>query len=154
MSASNQPLTFMMGKFEAEFPTDRKYAKNHMWGAQREDVVRFGFAAYAVRLLQDVYFLDWSMDAGVTLAEKQEIGSIESKKAESSLYAPVAGRLVRFNEELLSDPSAINLDKYGAGWLFEIEPSNDPLLNPSDYIQHLTGVWEIAQRTIKGQMNE
>ena len=107
-----------------------------------------------MRLLQDVYFLDWAVDAGVTLAEKQEIGSIESKKAESSLYSPVAGRLVRFNEELLSDPSAINLDKYGAGWLFEIEPSNDPLLDPSDYIQHLTGVWEIAQRTIKGQMNE
>jgi len=150
----SEPLVFMMGKFAAEFPTDRKYAKNHMWGERRGEVVRFGFSAYAVRLLQDVYFLDWAGDAGVMLAEKQEIGSIESKKAESSLYAPVAGRLVRFNEELLSDPSAINLDKYGAGWLFEIEPSNDPLLEPTDYIQHLVGVWEIAQRTIKGQMNE
>jgi glycine cleavage system H protein len=150
----SEPLVFMMGKFAAEFPTDRKYAKNHMWGEPRGEIVRFGFTAYAVRLLQDVYFLDWAVDAGVTLAEKQEIGSIESKKAESSLYSPVAGRLVRFNEELLSDPSAINLDKYGAGWLFEIEPSSDPLLGSSDYIQHLTGVWEIAQRTIKGQMNE
>src|SRR5262245_50196952 len=111
----SEPLVFLMGKFAAEFPTDRKYAKNHMWGERRGDVVRFGFTAYAVRLLQDVYFLDWSVDAGVPLAEKQEIGSIESKKAESSLYSPVAGRLVRFNEELLSDTSAINLDKYGDG---------------------------------------
>jgi len=150
----SEPLVFMMGKFAAEFPTDRKYAKNHMWGERRGEVIRFGFTAYAVRLLQDVYFLDWAVDPGVMLAEKQEIGSIESKKAESSLYSPVAGRLVRFNEELLSDPSAINLDKYGAGWLFEIETTGETLLQPSDYIQHLTGVWEIAQRTIKGQMNE
>src|SRR6478672_9883284 len=152
--SESTPMIFMMGKLAAEFPTDRKYAKNHMWAERRDDCLRFGFTAYAVRLLQDVYFLDWGIDAGVELAERQEIGSIESKKAESSLYAPVAGRLLRFNEELLSDPSAINLDKYGAGWLFEIEPSGDTLLNPSDYIQHLTGVWEIAQRTIKGQMNE
>jgi len=150
----SQPLIFLMGKFEAEFPTDRRYAKNHMWGQPRGEVVRFGFTAYAVRLLQDVYFLDWTVDAGTTLTEKQEIGQIESKKAESSLYAPLAGQLIRFNEELLSDPSAINLDKYGDGWLFEIEPSTDSLLDPPGYIEHLTGVWEIAQRTIKGQMNE
>jgi glycine cleavage system H protein len=150
----SEPLVFMMGKFAAEFPTDRQYAKNHMWGQQRGNCVRFGFTAYAVRLLQDVYFLDWSVDSGTQLAEKQEIGSIESKKAESSLYAPLAGRLVQFNEELLSDPSAINLDKYGNGWLFEIEAAADPLLDPPGYIQHLAAVWEITQRTIKGQMNE
>jgi glycine cleavage system H protein len=150
----SEPLVFMMGKFAAEFPTDRQYAKNHMWGERRGDVIRFGFTGYAVRLLQDVYFLDWSVDASTQLAERQEIGSIESKKAESSLYAPVAGRLVRFNEELLSDPSAINLDKYGAGWLFEIEAVSDTLLDPPGYIQHLTAVWEVTQRTIKGQMNE
>jgi glycine cleavage system H protein len=149
------PLVFMMGKFEAEFPTDRLYAKNHMWAQQREDrVIRFGFTAYAVRLLQDVYFLDWSISAPAQLAERQEIGSIESKKAESSLYAPVAGRLTRFNDELLSDPSAINLDKYGGGWLFEIEGAGDTLLDPPHYIEHLTAVWEVTQRTIKGQMNE
>ena len=148
------PLVFMMGKFEAEFPTDRQYAKNHMWGLAQGEVIRFGFTAYAVRLLQDVYFLDWAVDAGTKLAERQEIGSIESKKAESSLYAPVAGRLARFNEELLSDPSAINLDKYGNGWLFEIEATGDTLLDPPGYIQHLTAVWEVTQRTIKGQMNE
>lgn len=150
-----ESLTFMMGNYAAEFPTDRQYAKNHMW-AQRQDggVFRFGFAAYAVRLLQDVYFLDWSVDSGTNLAEKHEIGSIESKKAESSLYSPIAGRLVRFNEELLSDPSAINLDKYDAGWLFEIEGPGDSLLEPAGYMEHLASVWEVTQRLIKGQMNE
>jgi len=146
-----------MGKFVAEFPVDRLYAKNHMWAEQREGRLRFGFSAYAVRLLQDVYFLDWSIDAGTDLKEKQEMGSIESKKAESSLYSPIAGHLVEFNSELLSDPSAINVDKYGNGWLFEIQPAdaiNSPLLTPPQYLDHLAAVWEVTQRTIKGQMNE
>lgn len=153
----SEPLTFEMGKFIAEFPTDRRYAKNHMWAEQRGDIVRFGFSAYAVRLLQDVYFLDWTVDAGVSLREKQEIGNIESKKAESSLYSPLAGTLQQFNGELLSDPSAINVDKYGNGWLFEMrpaDPAHDPLLTPQAYLEHLAAVWEVTQRTIKGQMNE
>ena len=154
MSDANPPLTFLMGNFAAEFPLDRQYAKNHMWARQSGGVWRFGFSAYAVRLLQDVYFLDWSVECGADLAERQEIGQIESKKAESSLYAPMAGRLVRFNDQLLSDPSAINLDKYGAGWLFEIEAAGESLLDPAAYIKHLDGVWAMAQRTIKGQMNE
>jgi glycine cleavage system H protein len=154
----SEPLTFEMGKFVAEFPTDRLYAKNHMWAEARGQCYRFGFSAYAVRLLQDVYFLDWIVDVGVSLREKQEIGQIESKKAESSLYSPVNGKLLQFNSELLSDPSAINVDKYGNGWLFEIEPAdqeaNSPLLTPPEYMKHLAAVWEVTQRTIKGQMNE
>ena len=109
----SDPLVFMMGEFAAEFPTDRLYAKNHMWAQRREDGYRFGFTAYAVRLLQDVYFLDWTVDPVVQLEARQEIGSIESKKAESALYAPISGQLTTFNEELMDDPSAINVDKYG-----------------------------------------
>lgn len=150
----SEPLKFLMGNFEAEFPTDRHYARNHMWAQRQGDAIRFGFTAYAVRLLQDVYFLDWTISEGTALAEKQEIGQIESKKAESSLYAPVAGTLVRFNHDLLSDPSAINVDKYGGGWLFEIAAEQPALLSPAEYIEHLTAVWEVTQRTIKGQMNE
>ena len=147
-------LVFMMGEFEAFFPTDRQYARNHMWATmQATGVYRFGFTAYAVRLLQDVYFLEWSVDAGAALAERQEMGAIESKKAESALYAPIAGRLPRFNIELLSDPSTINVDKYGEGWLFEIEGSSDELLSAADYVKHLESVWEVTQRTIKGQLN-
>lgn len=148
-------LTFMMGEFEAEFPTDRQYARNHMWASKvDEGRYRFGFAAYAVRLLQDVYFLDWDVPAGTQLAERQEIGQIESQKAEASLYAPMPGTLTTFNETLMKDPSAINVDKYGAGWLFEIEGNGKELFEPDGYLEHLAAVWEVTQKTIKGQMNQ
>ena len=147
-------LTFMMGEFEAVFPDDRQYARNHMWALpQAEQVYRFGFTAYAVRLLQDVYFLDWSIDAGVTVTARQEIGAIESKKAESDLFAPMAGQLVEFNATALQDPAQINVDKYGAGWLFDLHGSGETLLSAADYVDHLAQVWEVTQRTIKGQLN-
>ena len=148
-------LTFMMGEFSAEFPTDRLYAKNHMWASFDADVnsYRFGFAAYAVRLLQDVYFLDWSSDAPFTVQEGQEIGSIESKKAESSLYAPTSGNLCEFNQDVLADPALINVSPYDQGWLFRVEGHTDVLLEPSQYMEHLDAVWEVTQRTIKGQLN-
>lgn len=148
-------LVFMMGEFEARFPTDRLYAKNHMWGQVQDDHhIRFGLTAYAVRLLQDVYFLDLVIEPGMQLQIRQEIGSIESKKAESSLYCPIAGSVARLNADLLQDPSAINLDKYGAGWMFELRPQDaTPLLTANQYLEHLQAAWEIAQRTIKGQVN-
>lgn len=149
-----EPLKFMMGEFEAEFPTQLKYADNHMWAEPKEGgLIRFGFTAYAVRLLQDVYFLDWLVEAPTTLAYKYEMGSIESKKAESALYSPVAGELTQFNEQLMADPSAINVDKYGDGWLFEVRSSGENLLNVEQYVEMLDSVWELTQRTIKGQVN-
>ncbi len=150
----SETLVFMMGEFEAQFPTDRQYAKNHMWAQQRDDAWRFGFSAYAVRLLQDVYFLDWDVDAQTAVAEGQRIGEIESSKAESSLYAPITGQLAEINETLLQDPSGINVDKYGDGWLFQIAGSADTLMTPADYISHLENVWEVTQKTIKGQLNQ
>ena len=170
-------LTFMMGEFEALLPTNRWYCANHMWAklcsksASGADPfkLRFGFTAYAVRLLQDVYFLDWEFDAPMDLTAGKEFGSIESKKAESSLYSPVTGKLIRFNETLMEDPSAINTDKYGDGWLFEMEvaklnnrsdlPSDhadlgaDVLLEPEAYVTLLEEVWVKTQRLVKGQLN-
>ena len=147
-------LVFMMGKFEARFPTDRHYARNHMWAQSHRGGWRFGFSMYAVRLLQDVYFLDWTIDPGTQLVEKQTIGSIESSKAESELYAPMGGRLDGFNQALLEDPSAINVDTYGTGWLFEMTGQPDSLLEPAGYLEHLDAAWKVAERTIKGQLNE
>jgi glycine cleavage system H protein len=153
-SAPDPPadLIFMMGKFEARVPQDRLYAKNHMWCQSDGARHRFGFTSYAVRLLQDVYFLEWSVDAGTSVALRQEIGSIESSKAESALYAPMTGQIVEFNQALLADPAAINLDNFGAGWLFEMTGDASSMLGPADYLDHLTGVWEVTQRTIKGQL--
>jgi len=65
----------------------------------------------------------------------------------------MAGNLTQFNNELLSDPSAINVDTYGDGWLFEIEGDGKALLTPQQYIEHLDKVWEVTQKTIKGQLN-
>lgn len=146
------PLVFMMGEFPAAFPTDRQYARNHMWAQPHGSMLRFGFTAYAVRLLQDVYFLDWLVDQDCQLEERDEIGSIESKKAEASLHAPISGRLTVFNQELLADPSAINVDKYGQGWLFEMQGPGDGLLSAEEYVQYLEEVWVTTQRTIKGQV--
>lgn len=149
-------LVFMMGKFAARFPTDRLYAKNHMWAKPRagDGGFDFGFSAYAVRLLQDVYFLEWTVDAGQPLREKQALGNIESSKAESELYAPIGGRLTEFNLELLKDPSPINVDAYGGGRLFHMTGDGTNLLTPEQYQEHLAAAWKIAERTIKGQMND
>jgi glycine cleavage system H protein len=147
-------LVFMMGNFTARFPTDRQYAKNHMWALPSGTGYRFGFSAYAIRLLQDVYFLDWTIDAGMPLRARQEIGAIESSKAESELYAPIAGTLNEFNQAVLKDPALINVEPYGRGWLFELSGDDAELLSPPDYMVHLEAAWKIAERTIKGQMNE
>jgi glycine cleavage system H protein len=156
MSDSSENLIFMMGEFEAVFPTDRLYASNHMWALPNKDdsKVRFGFTAYSVRLLQDVYFLDWEFDAPKTVEQGSEIGAVESKKAESSLYSPMAGSLCQFNADLMEDPSAINLDKYAKGWLFDIEGEDtSSLLSPQAYVELLEEVWDKTQKTIKGQLN-
>jgi glycine cleavage system H protein len=146
-------LVFMMGKFEARIPCDRDYAQNHMWCRSLGDRLRFGFTSYAVRLLQDVYFLEWGIDPGTEVRLRQEIGSIESSKAESALYAPLAGTIVEFNQVLLSDPSAINVDNYGAGWLFDMTGDASTMCAPKGYVEYLGQVWEVAQRTIKGQLH-
>jgi glycine cleavage system H protein len=146
-------LVFLMGAYEARVPTDRSYCANHMWAQPQGDTHRFGLTAYAVRLLHDVYFLEWCVEEDVHVAERQMIGTIESKKAESDLYAPAAGRLVRFNAALMDDPSAINADHYGSGWLFELQVAGGGLMAPEQYLAHLGSVWETTQRTLKGQMS-
>jgi glycine cleavage system H protein len=147
-------LTFLMGKHPAPLPGELLYCKNHMWcrpGAAGAH--RFGFSAYAVRLMQDVYFLEWRIDPGIVTA-RQEIGYIETQKATSGLYAPLAGRILRFNAELLEDPSTINVDNYGSGWLFEFEGELSDTLDAAAYHAHLQAGWEATQRMLKAQVNK
>ena len=66
----------------------------------------------------------------------------------------MSGQLTKINLALLEDPSAINVNTYDAGWLFEITGEGDSLLSPNDYLKHLAAVWQVTQQTIKGQMNE
>ncbi|MCL4148707.1 UNVERIFIED_CONTAM: hypothetical protein GTU68_015756 [Idotea baltica] len=106
---------------------------------------RFGLTAYAVRLLQDVYFLDWLVEPDSPVAHRAHIGSIESKKAESDLFSPVQGNLVAVNDLALSDPAIINADCYGEGWLIEIAATDEfakVLLDPDQYADHLVTAWD------------
>src|SRR5438093_146046 len=95
--------TFLMGKYAAVLPGDLRYARNHMWCRLADGRLRFGFTSYAVRLMQDVYFLDWSQAAPAAVAQGAPIGNIETSKAVSDLFAPLAGTIAAFNAELLSD---------------------------------------------------
>lgn len=142
----------MMGKFEAHIRGDRMYSKNHLWLQEADSGYRVGLTAYSVRLLQDVFFLDWTIDANTTVRAKQSIGEVESSKALSELYSPAEGRVVEFNEALLDDPSAINTDSYGTGWLFILETEAE-LLSPQQYLEVLEAGWDDTQRLLKGQMN-
>jgi glycine cleavage system H protein len=149
-----ESLTFLMGKHPAPLPGDRRYCKNHMWCLSTgEKAFRFGFSAYAVRLMQDVYFLEWSVDAGTAVGARQPIGFLESSKAQSELYAPVGGTITAFNTALLNDPSAVNADGYGAGWLFDLAGQADGTLSAAEYHEFLVGAWATAQKLIKGQIN-
>jgi glycine cleavage system H protein len=148
-------MTFLMGKYAAVLPAELRYARNHMWASEvAPGRWRFGFTSYAIRLMKDVYFLDWSISAGDEVKLLQEIGHIETSKAESDLFSPLTGTLAVFNQALLDDPSAINVDGQGAGWLFEIASSAPtPLMDVAGYHAFLTSTWETTQRVIKAKIN-
>jgi len=148
-----ETLVFKMGEYAASIPRDRMYSTNHLWLQDGPGGFRVGFTAYSVRLLQDVYFLDWQVAAGTPVKKSTEIGQIESSKAVSALYPPGDGSIVRFNEQLLNDPSAINTDNYGQGWLYHFD-TDQAFLSAERYVEHLAEKWEETQRIIKGQINE
>lgn len=151
----SEPLVFDMGKFAAVLPADLRYCRNHMWCRPGSDSAhRFGFTAYALRLMQDVYFLDWSVSPGAGLALKQPIGHIETSKAVSDLFAPIAGTLTALNQEVLRDPSTINVDGYGRGWLFEMTGELAGTLKAQEYHDFLAANWDQTQRILKGQMGD
>jgi len=150
-----EPLTFLMGKFAAVLPADRRYCRNHMWCRPAgERILRFGFTAYALRLMQDVYFLDWSVSPGTALALKQQIGNIETSKAVSDLFAPIAGTLTAVNQDVLRDPSTINVDGYGSGWLFETAGDSAGTMTAREYHDFLAANCDQTQRILKGQRGE
>ncbi len=148
-----EDLTFEMGKFPAVLPGDLRYARSHMWCRRVESRFQFGFTSYAVRLMQDVYFLDWCVNAGDRVELLQQIGHIETSKAVADRFAPIPGTFATFNQDVLKDPSAINLDNYGGGWLFEMDGDISATLSVAEYHEFLAANWEKTQRLLKGQIN-
>lgn len=146
-----KPLVFMMGRSPAFLPTDRLYARNHMWASPADGGYRFGFSGYAVRLLGDIHHLRWSAEAGATVARGQEIGCVEGSKATSDVYAPMSGQLCEVNVQVSARPALINTNLYDAGWLFTLAGDAPTLLSPQQYLAHLETVWPLAQRLLKGQ---
>ncbi len=99
---------------------DLKYTKEHDWVMVEGDTVTIGITDHAQESLGDVVFVELpEVDDEVTAGEGY--GTIESVKAVSEIHAPVSGKVVAINEEVLDNPELLNSDPYGAGWLIKIE---------------------------------
>ncbi|ALC83993.1 MULTISPECIES: glycine cleavage system protein GcvH [Bacillus] len=113
------------------------YSKEHEWVLQLDgNRVRIGITDYAQKQLGDIVFVENpAVDDKVTADES--MGTVESVKAVSELYAPVSGSVLRVNEELYDTPETINGQPYEEGWLVEVEISNpeelESLLNEDEY---------------------
>jgi len=103
-------------------PSDRKYASTHEWIKADGDVMMVGITGPAQDQLGDLVFVG-DVHVGAKLAAAQTAGVVESVKAASDIYAPVAGEIVAFNEALTDSPDLINGDPYGT-WIFKIKPNN------------------------------
>lgn len=103
-------------------PTDRKYAASHEWVLPEGDLLVVGISDPAQEQLGDLVFVG-DVNVGARLAAGQTAGVVESVKAASDIYAPVAGEVVAFNESLQDDPAQINSAPYTA-WIFKIKPDN------------------------------
>jgi len=113
------------------------YSEEHEWVLQLdENRVRIGISDYAQKQLGDIVFVE-NPAVNDEITANESMGTIESVKAVSELYAPVSGSVARVNEELNDTPEAINKNPYKAGWLIEVEISNpeelELLLNQDEY---------------------
>lgn len=104
-------------------PSDRKYADSHEWHKPDGDVVTIGITAFAVEQLTDVTFVEMK-DAGTNVSAGDVIGEVESVKTTSDIYSGVSGEIVEVNQAVVDDPSKINQDSYGEGWLVKIRMSD------------------------------
>jgi glycine cleavage system H protein len=101
-------------------PQDRRYTKEHEWVAVDGDRARVGITDYAQKQLGDVVFLELP-EVGRTLKAHDVFGTVESVKAVSELYAPLAGEVVEVNSALPANPEKINSDPYGEAWMMVVK---------------------------------
>ncbi|MHC4916648.1 MAG: glycine cleavage system protein GcvH [Planctomycetota bacterium] len=98
------------------FPEGLYYTEEHEWISLEGDVATVGITDYAQEKLGDIVFIELP-EVGTDAASGDTLASIESVKAASEIYAPVAGKISEVNEELNDAPGTVNKDPYGDGWI-------------------------------------
>ncbi|MEQ8504710.1 MAG: glycine cleavage system protein GcvH [Rhodospirillales bacterium] len=113
-----------------------KYTKDHEWVRMEGDVATVGITNYAQEQLGDVVFVEVP-EAGIHYDAGAEAAVVESVKAASEVYSPLAGDIVEGNQAVADDPSLVNSDPEGEGWFFKIKPDNpsdlDTMLDEAAY---------------------
>ncbi|MGD8881137.1 MAG: glycine cleavage system protein GcvH [Desulfobacterales bacterium] len=127
---------------ELNFPAEVLYVESHEWVRSEGDRVKVGITDYAQDQLGDIVFVELP-EVGDTLDKGEEFGTVESVKAVSELYMPVAGEIVAVNSSLEDAPEKVNNTPYGDGWMIEIKAENpselDDLLDNDAYLETLKG---------------
>ena len=117
-------------------PSDRKYTKSHEWVRTLPDgTVEVGITDHAQHALGDLVFVEVP-EAGRKLTAGETFAVVESVKAASDVYSPIAGEVTASNSALASEPEAINSDAYGKGWLMRVRPAGGAapaLLTAAEY---------------------
>jgi glycine cleavage system H protein len=120
-------------------PEDSRYAKTHEYVHLEGDVATIGITDYAQKELGDVVFVELPA-VGAQLEAADELGSIESVKAVSDLFAPVTGEVIEVNEALKEKPELVNTDPYGDGWMVRVKMSD-----PSEFDEVLMSAEEYEE---------
>src|ERR1700741_2803139 len=107
----------------ANVPEDLHYSKDHEWVRVDGDQAIIGITDYAQNSLGDGVYVEMPK-GNDDFATNEAFGSVESVKAVSEVFTPVAGTIVKINESLADDPESVNSDPYGAGWMIRIKMSN------------------------------
>ncbi len=121
----------------SEIPEELKYSKSHEWVRLEEDgTVTVGITDHAQQALGDLVFVELA-EVGQIVATNEQCGVVESVKAASDIYSPIAGEVVEVNDLLSEQPELVNTDPYDEGWLFKLNPAEDSglddLLTASEY---------------------
>ena len=107
----------------ANVPEDLHYSKDHEWVRVDGDQAIIGITDYAQNSLGDVVYVELPK-AGEGFAANEPFGSVESVKAVSEVFTPVAGTIVKINEALADEPETVNSDPYGEGWMVKMKVKN------------------------------
>jgi len=113
----------------SEAPSELKYSKSHEWVRLNDDgSITVGITDHAQELLGDLVYVEVP-EAGSELEAEQACAVVESVKAASDVYAPLAGTVLEVNESLADSPEAVNRDAYGEGWIMKLKPADSNALN-------------------------